>query len=162
MTQQRYNDIDIYNNSSVIYLRKNDITIPFWITLLLIGSIIFVLISCFYKYTISNIYYAKIVNTDEENYLYMEVDEEFISLKNRNYIEINGEDYSCHLLDFSDKYYILNDKKYWGVSYECEIPEELNVNDNLVKVKIDKRKTTLLKEIILKVRKELKHERVKN
>lgn len=162
MIQQGYDTIDIYNNSSVIYFRKNDIIIPFWITLLLIGSIIFVVISCFYKYTLYNIYYGKIINVDKDNYLYLEVDEDFISIKNRNHLEINDDDYNCHLIDLSDKYYILNNKKYWNVSYECDLPEELNVNENLVKVRIDKRKTTLLKEIILKVRKGLNNERIKN
>lgn len=153
-----YSDIDIYNNSAIIYYRKNDIFIPFWITVLFVATFVFVLIACFYKYSLYDIYYGKVIINNEENYILLEVDENFILKKNRNFLNINNEDYKCELVDFSDKYYIFNEKKYWNVSYECEIPEEINVNNNIVKVKIDKRKTTLLKEIIIKIRKGQKND----
>jgi len=153
---REYSEIDIYNNSSVIYYRKNNIFIPFWITILFICLFLFIMISCFYKYTLVDIYYGKIINNDDSNYIMLEVDEEFILRKKRNYLNINNEDYKCQLVDSNDKYYILNDKKYFNISYECEIPEEINVNNNIVKVKIDKRKTTILNELIIKIRKELK------
>ena len=153
---REYSEIDIYNNSSVIYYRKNNIFIPFWITILFVGLFLLIMISCFYKYTLVDIYYGKIINNDDSNYIMLEVDEEFILRKKRNYLNINNEDYKCQLVDSSDKYYILNDKKYFNISYECEIPEEINVNNNIVKVKIDKRKTTILNELIIKIRKELK------
>ena len=80
---QKYNEIDIYNNSSVIYYRRNNIFIPFWITLLFVGLFIFIMLSCFYKYTLVDIYYGKIISTEESNYIMLEVDEDFILKKNR-------------------------------------------------------------------------------
>ena len=156
-TLQKFNDIDIFNNSSVIYKRKSSSKITSWINILLISIIIFGLIMYFYEYDISNIYYAKVLNNGDENYLYFSVDQSFISMKNRNYLEINGDEYKCHLSSFSDNYYLINNKKIWEVYFDCELPDELNVNDNLVEVRVEKRKTTLFKEMVNKLRKELKN-----
>ena len=156
-TLQKFNDIEIFNNSSVIYKRKSSSKITSWINILLISIIIFGLIMYFYEYDISNIYYAKVLNNGDENYLYFSVDQSFISMKNRNYLEINGDEYKCHLSSFSDNYYLINNKKIWEVYFDCELPDELNVNDNLVEVRVEKRKTTLFKEMVNKLRKELKN-----
>lgn len=156
-TLQKFNDIDIFNNSSVIYKRKSSSKITSWINILLISIIIFGLIMYFYEYDISNIYYAKVLNNGDENYLYFSVDQSFISMKNRNYLEINGDEYKCHLSSFSDNYYLINNKKIWEVYFDCELPDELNVNDNLVEVRVEKRKTTLFKEMVNKLGKELKN-----
>ncbi len=158
---QKFNNIDIFNNSSVIYKRKASTKITSWISILIISSIIFGLIMYFYQYDISNIYYAHVVNNDDDNYLYFTVDESFISMKNRNYLEINGRDYKCHLSSFSDNYYLVNSKKIWEVYFDCELPEELNINDNLVEVRVEKRRTTLFKELMNKLRKEIKNGRIK-
>ena len=160
MDQDYY--IDIFNNSSVIYMRKANSKIISWINILLIGSILFLALIFFYKYHIEDIYYSNVVKTEEENYIVLNVDEKFINIKNRNYLQINDEDYKCHLISFSDNYYVFNDKKYWEVRYECDIPEELNLNNNIVKVKINYRKTTLFKEFVTKIRKEVQNARTKN
>lgn len=160
-TSQKFNSIDIFFNSSVIYKRKPSIKVISWISILLISSVIFGLIMCFYKYDISNIYYARVINNDDENYIHFSVDESFISMKNRNYLEINNKEYKCHLSSFSDNYYLVNSEKIWEVYFDCELPDELNINDNLIEVRVEKRRTTLFKELIMKLRKEFKDGRIK-
>lgn len=155
-------DISIFNNSSVVYSKKTSGAVILWMTILIVIFIIFCFISLFYKFSVSNIYYAKVVKNEKENYIYFDVDEEFISMKNRNYLQINDEEYKCHLISSSDKYYILNSNKYWNVTYECDLPEELNINDSLIEVQIEKRKTTLFNELIRKIRKEIKNGRIKS
>lgn len=160
--QKRYSNINTFNNSSIVYRRKENIFIISWIYIFLIGSIFLCIISLFYKYTVFNIYYAKVVKTKEDNYIYMTVDSDFISIRNRNYLEIDGKETKCKLKMFSDKYFYLNQKKYWEVTYRCELDEELNVNDNVIEVRVDKRKTTLFKELVSKIKKGVKNARVKN
>lgn len=160
-TLQKFNDIDIFNNSSVIYKRKSSSKITSWISILLMSSLIFCLIIYFYEYNISDIYYAKVVKNDDENYLYFSVDQSFISMKNRNYLEINGDEYKCHFSSFSDNYYLIDNKKIWEVYFDCELPNELNINDNLVEIRLEKRRTTLFKEMVNKLRKELKNGGIK-
>ena len=161
-TQKKYDDINAFNNSAIIYNRKQQIFIISWISIFIISFIFFTIIVIFYKYTIFNIYYGKVVNTKEENSLYIAVDSDFVEMKNRNYLNISGEDYKCKLKKFNDKYYYIGTKKYWDVIYNCEIPSEINVNDNLIEVKVIKRKTTIFKEILAKIKKGVKNARVKN
>lgn len=159
---QKYEDIDVFNNSSLTYMKKSSSMVVSWISIILIGSILFSLIIFFYEYDAYNIYFAKVVNNEDNNYLNITVDESFISMKNRNYLEINNEVRKCHLKSMSDNYYIFNESKYWEVIYECDIPTELNINNNIVEVRVDKEKTTLFKELVNKVREGIKNGRIKN
>ena len=161
-TYQKYEEIDIYNNSAVIYLRKPSVKISCWVNILVFCILIFICMALFYEYKISNIYYAKVSIEEEQSYIYMTVDNSFISYKNRNYLNINGEDYPCHLESFSDNYYLVNSKKMWDVIYSCEIPENLKFDGNILQVEINVRKTTIYKEFVNKLRKELDDGRIKN
>ena len=143
-------------------MRKTENGITTWINVVFITSFIFCLISCLYKFNIFNIYYAKVVNNDENNYMYMQVDENFINVKNRNRLIINDEDTKCNLVDVSDRYYVLNSKKYWEVAYKCELPEEINVDQNIIKVRVQMRKTTIFKELLRSLRRKFENARIKN
>ena len=158
----KYNNINLFENSSIIYMRKQQNKIVSYMIILLIGSILFLLIATRYKYTKYNIYYGKVVNIEDNNYIYMTVDSDFIDEKNRNYLEINDKEYKCHLRSVSDNYYVYNSTKYWEVTFNCDLPEEININDNLIEIKMSSNKTTLFKEIIKKIKKGLKNARVKN
>lgn len=159
---KKYNDINVFKNSSIIYKRKiSDITI-YWIHVLLIGSFIFTFIAFFYEYELYDYYYGKITNIDEENYISLTVDENYISSKNRNYLTINEVDYKCKLSSFSDDYYLISNIKYWNVIYECELPEKLNVNNSIIQVKINKRSTTIFKELKRKAKEVIKNARTRN
>lgn len=160
--QKKRNSIDIFNNSSYIYMRKPESSIATWNNIVFITCFIFCLISCFYEFNISNVYYAKIINNEEKNIVYMQVDDSFINIKNRNYLRINDEEIKCNLVDFSDKYFVLNSKKYWEVSYKCELSDEINIDGNIIKVEVQMRKTTLFKEIIRSLRRKFENERIKN
>lgn len=153
---QKYESINIFDNASIIYMRKTSPKIISWFNILIIGSILFFIIGTNYHFKISNIYYAKVFNTEESNYISIDVDEDFISIKNRNYLNIDDEDYKCHLKSFSDNYYIINSQKHWVAKFECDLPDDINVNGNLVEVKVEKRKTTLFKELTTKIRKRVK------
>ena len=159
--RQKYNSIDIFNNSSEIYMRKPESSIATWYNVILITCFILCLISCLYEFKIFNIYYAKIINNDD-NYVYMQVDEDFMSIKNRNYLNIYGEDTKCNLVEFSDNYHILDSKKYWEVTYKCELPDEINIDGNIIKVQVQMRKTTLFKELVKKIRRKFQNARIKN
>ena len=118
-----------------------------------------VTLSLFYKFNLYDIYQGTIIKTDDNNYLYLLVDENFYNLKNRNYLIINKKEYKCHLSEFSDNYYLVDNKKYWNAKYECNLPDEINVHNSQVKVMIHKRKTTLGKELVLKVKEATNNER---
>lgn len=159
---QKYDNLDIFNNSKAVYMQKTNNKIISYITIIFIVSILFLLLSVFYKYEIFNIYYGKVYKQDDESYLILNVDSDFINVSKRNYLEINNEIVKCHLKSFSDNYVIYNNKKYWEVTYECELPEELNVNNNMLEIKINRRETTLFNEFLSKMKWGIKNGRTKN
>ena len=116
-TQKKYNSLNAFNNSAIIYNRKQPLFIISWICIFSICFILFLIISIFYKYTVFNIYYAKVENIKEDNYIYMTVDSEYVDIRNRNYLEIDGKEYKCKLKSFSDNYYYVGTNKYWDVTY---------------------------------------------
>ena len=162
MIQKKYDDLDIYNNSSIVYMQKTSNRIISYITILLILSFSILIFSCTYKFNVFNIYYGKVYKEDDDTYLIMNVDSDFVNLSKRNYLEVNDKSVKCHLESFSDNYVIYNNKKYWEATYSCELPEELDVNNNILEIKVDKRNTTLFNELIRKVKRGIKDGRVKS
>lgn len=157
----KYSNINIFENKSTIYLRKSDYKIVSWITILIIGSLLLISLSLFYKFELFTIYHAKVINTDEENYISVLVDNEFLKSKKRNYLEINNEECKCHLIDSSNNYIIINNLKYWQLNYECELSIENNINNNLLEVKIRNDKQSLFQYILEKIRKESENARTR-
>ncbi len=160
--QQKYDTIDAFSNSAIIFKRKASPKIISWISVLLIGSILLILTMILYQYDVYSIYYAKVVNNDEVNHLEIVVDDRFIQNENRNYLEINGNITKCHLLSVSGNYYLLDGVKYWNVIYECNLPSELNINNNVIEVKMDMGKQTLLEVLKNKIRKVVHDARIRN
>ena len=95
MIQKKYSSINSFNNSSIVYGRKESLFLISWIYIFIIGSIVLISISLFYKFNVFNMYYAKVIKNKNENYIYMTIDSDFVSLRNRNYLEIDGEERKC-------------------------------------------------------------------
>lgn len=157
----KYSNINIFKNKSIIYLRKSDYRIISWITILIIGSMSLLSLSVFYKFELFTIYHAKVINNEEENYISVLVDNEFLKRKQRNYLEINNEECKCHLIDSSNNYVIINNLKYWQVDYECELSDENNINNNLLEIKIRNDKQSLFQYVLKKLRKESENARTR-
>ena len=143
-------------------MQKTSSKIISWISILFLTTLLLLTIAIFYKFEIFNIYYAKVIRDEDNSYVVFNADEDFINMRNRNFLVINEKDTRCHLIDFSDNYIVYENNKYWEVSYTCELPDELNINDNIVKIRLDKGKTTLFKMFIKKLKRGIENARVKN
>ena len=143
-------------------MQKTSSKIISWISILFLTTLLLLTIAIFYKFEIFNIYYAKVIRDEDNSYVVFNADEDFINMRNRNFLVINEKDTRCHLIDFSDNYTVYENNKYWEVSYTCELPDELNINDNIVKIRLDKGKTTLFKMFIKKLKRGIENARVKN
>lgn len=158
---KNYSGIDVFINSSVIYKRYCDNKIIYYILSVLILMIAIVLVSFIYKFEIYDIYYGKVIIEDNKSFVNISVDNSFINSVKRNYLEVNDKEYKCSLVEYSDTYYLVNDDKVWNVLYECELPEILKVNNNLLEIKLNKKKTTLIKIVYEKIRRGFKNARIK-
>ena len=158
----KYKKIDAFNCSKIIYLRKMPKIITIWLIIMTTLFMSTMILVFFYKFNLYDIYQGKIIKQEQDNHIELIVDEEFYNIRNRNYLIIDKKEYKCHLLDFSDNYYLINNKKYWNAKYECDLPEDLNINNNILSIYILKRETTIGKELYLKIKEEIKHARIKN
>ena len=159
---QKYDSLDMFNNSSIVYMKKTNNKIISFITILIVFSILFLLLAIFYKFEVFNIYYGKVYKEEDNTYVVFNVDSDFINVSKRNYLEINKKSIKCHLDSFSDNYILYNNKKYWEVTYSCELPEELSLDNNTLEIRIDRRSTTLFNELRRKVERGIKNGRTKN
>ena len=159
---QKYDSLDMFNNSSIVYMKKTNNKIISFITILIVFSILFLLLAIFYKFEVFNIYYGKVYKEEDNTYVVFNVDSDFINVSKRNYLEINKKSIKCHLDSFSDNYILYNNKKYWEVTYTCELPEELSLDNNMLEIRIDRRSTTLFNELRRKVERGIKNGRTKN
>lgn len=157
----RYNSIDIFNNREVLYKNKSNYKVISWITILLIGSIVLLLITFFYKFRLFSIYTGKIVKNEKDNYIELNVDDSFLKYKNRNYYIINDKKSRCHIKEIVDSYYV-NDKKYYNVKINCDLNKEININNSILDIKVDEGKVTLFEVFTKKIKKGIKDARIKN
>lgn len=159
--EHNFEAIDVFNNSSIIYKRKTPNGIISWINILVIGSLIFFLIISLYEYEDYNIYKGIVVKNSEENYIYLFADDNFFPLKNRNYFIVENKKCRGHVVLISDDYYIMNNSKYRKVNIECELPKDLNIDKNVLDIKVDKGKVTILKKVIRKIKKGINNGKIK-
>ena len=159
---QKYDSLDMFNNSSIVYMKKTNNKIISFITILIVFSILFLLLAIFYKFEVFNIYYGKVYKEEDNTYVVFNVDSDFINVSKRNYLEINKKSIKCHLDSFSDNYILYNNTKYWEVTYSCELPKELSLDNNTLEIRIDRRSTTLFNELRRKVERGIKNGRTKN
>ena len=68
MIQKKYSSINSFNNSSIVYGRKESLFLISWIYIFIIGSIVLISISLFYKFNIFNMYYAKVIKNCTGSY----------------------------------------------------------------------------------------------
>lgn len=154
-------NINVFKNKSVIYLRKGDYRVISWITILVLFTMMLMTLCVFYKFESFAIYHAQVINTEEDNYIILLADNEFLKSKRRNYLEINDKESKCSLIDADNNYVIINNSKYWQVNYECELSDDDNINNNLLEIKIRYDKQSLFQYILQKIRKEHENARIR-
>lgn len=112
--------------------------------------LLFFIFCLFFPYRRNKIYYGQVVL---ENQVLLYVEE-----KNRIYLksmyEINRKNTKCRLEKSNKEYLILDNQKYFEIYLNCEFDEKYLVNE-ILEVKISLPKTTLWKELKLKLMKGL-------
>ncbi len=139
-------NISAFEYSKLKLMNEEPSKVISWITILLILLCLFILFSIFFKY---NLYeqYPGIIELNDHYNVKLYVDKKIFPLK---------KNYKMYLDDKKIKYsvYKINDTgTYYELFLDCQLDDNLLINNNLVTIKIKKRQTTLLKEIIRKIRK---------
>lgn len=139
-------NLNAFNYSKMKLINEKPSKIISWITILCILSLVFILISILFKinkYT-NTIGYVEI---KEDYNLKIIIDKSLFPIKKnyKLYIEDNKYDYKIIKINKLDTYYEL--------LVDCKLEKELLINNNILKIRFKTGKTTLIKELIKKIKK---------
>ena len=139
-------NLNAFNYSKMKLINEKPSKIISWITILCILSLVFILISILFKinkYT-NTIEYVEI---KEDYNLKIIIDKSLFPIKKnyKLYIEDNKYDYKIIKINKLDTYYEL--------LVDCKLEKELLINNNILKIRFKTGKTTLIKELIKKIKK---------
>lgn len=141
-------DINIYYNSSIIVDRKIPSKIVSWVTIL-IGLLIFILLfGNFVEYK----KYQKIVGIVKNNTIIVLIEPNMINKMQRTLI-INNKEYNFEINSISEDYTILDNKNYYEMILDIDLDNKYKINNNILELNIELGKTTLIKEIIIFLKK---------
>ena len=134
------NDIDIYNNSSVIMLKKVPVKIISWITILLVFLIFILVFGIFFTYN----KYEKCIGIVRGNNIVLELSPDKINkIKDRLYIDNKKYNFEIKEKD----YIIIVNKNYYEIVLNINLEDKYKIDNNILEIYIELEKTTLLKEI---------------
>lgn len=141
-------DINIYYNSSIIVDRKIPSKIVSWVTIL-IGLLIFILLfGNFVEYK----KYQKVVGIVKNNAIIVLIEPNMINKMQRTLI-INNKEYNFEINSISEDYTILDNKNYYEMILDIDLDNKYKINNNILELNIELGKTTLIKEIIIFLKK---------
>ncbi len=147
--------ISIFDNSSLILEKKRPLYIISYLTIILIATLFILLIGSLYKYNPYKNYLGRIIINEDDFYINLLMEEEEIPFLNDSLI-INNKNYKSKIINISDTAYIgENTKKYYEVTLESNIDDNLIIQNNIIQINIKLPKTTLLKELVKNIKKGL-------
>lgn len=147
------NNIDVFYNSEII-LRKKSFKIKYYmISMFILIGALFIFIT-FFEYTSYTNLKAIVKKDNEGYYLKTLIQEQNFNDINKNYLIINDKKYKYKIKNISEGYILdENYNKYYEVLLETKINSNLIIDNNIVDINIKKNKTTILKQIIEKIKK---------
>lgn len=148
--------IDVFDNSAVIMMRKSPPKIISWITIITISLIAFLIVSIFYKYNRYTNYIGTIVKEDEQYYVKLFIEENKIITFSDSKLLINSKVVEYQIETISKNYYLNeHSEKMYEVSLRCVLPQNLIIANNLVQLRFESLKTTIMHNVIENIKREM-------
>ena len=140
-------EINVFAYSRMKLMNDKPSKVVSWITILSILLILTLVISIFYKY---NIYdnYVGYVNLGSDYRLRVIVDNNY-QVKKSYLLYVDNRKYEYKIVD------IIHEENYKSILIDCNLKSYLLVQNNVVPVRFLKRRTTLMKEFIKRMKKGL-------
>ena len=140
--------INAFEYSKLKLLNENPPKVISWITILILFVILGLFFSVFFQFYIFSTYTGYIDTNDDYN-IRVVVDKDIFPIKDNYELYIDNKKYDYEIINID--YY----NGYYEVFIDCNLDDEILVNNNIVTVRFKKYKTTLIKEFIKKIRKGL-------
>lgn len=139
--------IDVFKNSKMKIMYSSPSRIISWITIVLIIIVSFFIISISYRYN-TYIEVISYVNINEKYNIRGIIEKKDMPIKKNYKLYIEGKRYEYEIVDIKEY------DNYYELFIKCKVDKNLLINNNLVTLNFIKNKTTLMNEIIKKIRKE--------
>jgi len=139
--------IDVFKNSKMKIMYSSPSRIISWITIVLVIIVSFFIISISYRYN-TYIEVISYVNINEKYNIRGIIEKKDMPIKKNYKLYIEGKRYEYEIVDIKEY------DNYYELFIKCKVDKNLLINNNLVTLNFIKNKTTLMNEIIKKLRKE--------
>ena len=145
--------IDVFYNSEIILKRKT-LKIKYYTIFMFLFIGILLLFIVFFKYTPYINLKAILKVENDSYYLKTFIQEENFNYINQSFLIINDKSYKYKIKNINEGY-ILDEKynKYYDVELEVKLNSSLIINNNIIDINLKKNKTTILNQIIKKIKK---------
>lgn len=138
----REDNIDIYNNSSIILNKKTPSLIKSWIIILTLLSILFITI-LFIPYNRYITYNGYVILKNNNSYISLNINKNDFPIKNKNKLYIENDEYKYKIISIEKNNLILS----------INLKDNIKINNNLVTLHILKDRTTLFEKIKTRIKK---------
>ena len=141
-------DINVFNYSKLKLMNEKPSKIVSWLTILAIIFILFTIFSIFLKINLYSQHLGYIEINDNYNLKIIIEDKDF-PVKNNYKLYIDNKNYDYKIININKQV------GYYELLVNCNIDENLLINNNLVTIKFQRGQTTIIKELIKKLKKGL-------
>ena len=141
-------NIDAFEYSKLKLINENPSKVISWITILIVTLVLFLIFSIFLKYNIYKNYIGYIDINDNYN-LKIYVDQSSFPLNKKDKLYINNKKYKYKIIKIN----LLDN--YYEILIDCKLDKNLLINNNIINLRFKKGSTTLITEIINKLKEEL-------
>lgn len=137
----------MYNNFSYIINKKTSFSIIIWLLFLIIGFIIFILISLKYEFYLCQTYlgYIRKIGNSFNTIIYVKEDE--VNEISRSVILVDDKEYEFQIISISDKYFMVDNELAYEVILDIDLDNQYLIENNIVKLDLKKSKTTICQQI---------------
>lgn len=141
-------------NNNAVLNQKNHLIIKLWTITIFLFLFIMLLVCIFYKYKIYDKYQGFIIQKTSGYYLNLYLTDEQINDFNFQQIYIDNNRIDKQIIDISDDYILNNNGSFRLLTLDLNqsgISSKYLINNNVVTIRVYKRNTTIMKEIINEV-----------
>ena len=139
-------EINAFSYSKLKIMEEKPLIIKYWINTLIIILVLFIILSTKVHYKVYSNYIAYIENNNSYNLKIIINDYNFPIKKNYK-LYIDNKKYNYKIISIEAK------EGYYELLIRCNIEKNLLINNNIITVRFETKKTTLAKELIEKIKK---------
>lgn len=145
------NNIDIYKNSSLIFLKRIPCKILSWTTILSLTFVLCITFMCTVKYKT----YLKYESYIREGNIELLVDARFFEKAQSNKFLLENKNYDYDIISIMEFNYEYGESSLWKIIIDAKLPDNMMVENNYFQIRFLEIEGTAIERIINKIRREL-------